>query len=113
MKCRSRAGLPACPTQGGLARPRNYWNTAMNAPRLALMTTLAVATAAQAATPSLTNIRPQGLQRGTEMEVVFNGARLTDAKELLFHTAGVSVVDFKVVSDAQVKVKLKAAADCR
>jgi hypothetical protein len=85
----------------------------MNAPRLALISTLAVASFASAATPALSNLRPQGLQRGTETELVVNGARLTDAKSLLFHDPGVSVLDFKVVNDNQIKVKLKADKDCR
>jgi len=85
----------------------------MTASRIAFITAILAAGFANAATPVLTNIRPQGVQRGAEMEVVFNGARLTDAKELLFYQPGVTVVDFKVVNDGQVKVKLKAAADCR
>ena len=85
----------------------------MTLQRLALFSMLLTAGIASAATPVLTNLRPQGIQRGTEMEVVLNGARFTDAKELLFYGPGVTVVDFKVVNDAQVKVKLKAAPDCR
>jgi hypothetical protein len=85
----------------------------MTLQRFALVSALLIAGIADAATPVLTNLRPQGLQRGTEMEVVLNGARFTDAKELLFYQPGVTVVDFKVVNDAQVKVKLKAAPDCR
>ena len=47
---------------------------------------------ASAATPSLTAIRPVGGQRGTEIEVTLSGARLGDAKEILFYQPGITTV---------------------
>lgn len=66
----------------------------------------------QAASPVLSNIIPRGGQRGTEIEVVFNGQRLEDAQELMIYEPGIEVSEFAVVNDKQVKAKLKVAADC-
>jgi hypothetical protein len=71
---------------------------------------LALSTA-QAASPSLGAIRPVGGQRGTELEAVFSGARLGDAKEILYYQPGISTVSITKVDDNSVKVKLKIAAD--
>src|SRR5436305_4378797 len=68
---------------------------------------------AYAASPSLGGISPRGGQRGTEAVVLFNGARLSDAKEILFYTPGFSVAKLEVVNDNQVKATVKIAADCR
>ena len=42
---------------------------------------------AQAAFPQLSLILPRGAQRGGDRELVFKGARLKDAEELLFHSS--------------------------
>ena len=42
---------------------------------------------AQASFPQLTLILPRGVQRGGDRELVFKGARLKDAEELLFHSS--------------------------
>ena len=42
-----------------------------------------------AASPNLGSVLPRGAQRGTEVEVTFTGARLEDAKELLFYKKGI------------------------
>ena len=68
---------------------------------------------AQAASPSLGGISPLGAQRGTEAVVLFNGARLADAQEVLIYYPGVTVKKLEVVNDAQVKVTLTIAPDCR
>ena len=65
-----------------------------------------------AASPVLSNIIPRGGQRGTEVEVVFNGQRLEDTQELMIYEPGIEVAEFAVVSATQVKAKLKVAADC-
>lgn len=66
-----------------------------------------------AASPVLSGISPPGAQRGTEAVLTFSGARLTDAQEVLIYQPGVSVKKLEVVNDAQVKVTLAIAADCR
>ena len=68
--------------------------------------------AAMAVAPSLGGISPRGVQRGIETEVVFSGARLTDAKEILFYSPGVQVSKIVVVNDTTVKATLKIAPDC-
>jgi hypothetical protein len=70
-------------------------------------------TAAHAASPSLSGIAPRGGQRGTDLVVSFNGARLSDAKEILFYYPGIAVTKLEVVNDAQVKATVKIAPDCR
>jgi hypothetical protein len=65
------------------------------------------------ASPVLGGVTPRGVQRGTDTLLFFNGARLTDAKELLFYYPGISVTKLEVVNDAQVKATVKVAPDCR
>ena len=62
--------------------------------------------------PSLGAIRPVGGQRGTEIEVTLSGARLGDAKEILYYQPGITTVSITKVDDNNVKAKLKIAADC-
>ena len=45
-----------------------------------------------AASPSLGSIIPRGGKRGTEVDLNFNGDRLSDAVEILFYSPGFSVV---------------------
>src|SRR5947209_1181711 len=66
-----------------------------------------------AASPSLGGISPRGAQRGKEATLVFSGARLSDAREILFYTPGFSATKLQVVNDGQVKAIVKIAADCR
>jgi hypothetical protein len=47
--------------------------------------------AARAASPDLVNVVPRGGQRGTEIDVVFNGDRLADAQEVFVYSPGVTV----------------------
>jgi hypothetical protein len=61
-----------------------------------------------AASPNLSLITPRGLQRGTEVEALFHGARLGDAQEILFYEPGLTVVSMDGANPAQLKVKLKA-----
>jgi len=79
---------------------------------LSSLAVLCVASSAFAASPVLSNIQPRGGQRGTEIEVLFNGQRLEDAQELMIYEPGIEVAEFAVVSATQVKAKLKIAADC-
>ena len=41
-----------------------------------------------AASPTIGTIQPRGFQRGTEATLILGGARLADAKELLFYAPG-------------------------
>jgi hypothetical protein len=68
---------------------------------------------AHASSPTLGNILPRGVQRAKEAVLVFQGARLTDAKEVLFYSPGFTVKDLKVLKDDSVQVTVQVAADCR
>ena len=61
--------------------------------------------------PVVSRVDPPGLQRGTDNSVVIRGARLTDAKQLLFYEPGIEVVGFEVVDDASVKATLRVPAE--
>src|SRR4051794_40191433 len=78
---------------------------------LALPISLLATTLALAATPSLGAIRPVGGQRGTEIDVTLSGARLGDAKEILYYQQGISTVSLTRVDDNNVKAKLRIAPD--
>src|SRR5690349_9510174 len=65
------------------------------------------------ASPSLGGISPRGGQRGTEVDVVFSGDRLSDAQEVLLYQPGLTVSKLEVAGNNQVKVKLKIAPDAR
>ena len=83
--------------------------------RLALVAAalLLSSSAAIAGSPTLTRIDPRGCQRGAEHELVFRGARLKDAQEILFYSPGIEVLSLEAPADNQVKVKVKVAPDCR
>lgn len=74
---------------------------------------LAATTSSLASSPSLTSIRPLGGRRGIELEVTFSGARLADAKEILYYQPGITTEKLQAVNDGQVKATLRIAADCR
>jgi hypothetical protein len=66
-----------------------------------------------AASPSLGGIAPRGGQRGTEIVLTFNGARLGDTQEVLLYSPGFAVSKVEVVNDNQIKAVVKIAPDCR
>lgn len=69
------------------------------------------ATLAEAAQPNLGGTNPRGAQRGTEVVVELNGARLEDAEEVLLYEPGIEVTKLEVVNTNQVKATFKIAAD--
>ena len=84
----------------------------MNTRPLALALLAASALTVGAVAPSLQNTSPNGVQRGTEVEVKFNGARLADAEEIFLFEPGVKVLELKEVKDSFVLARLKIDADC-
>ncbi len=81
--------------------------------RTLVATLLAASTlVAGAVAPSLQNTSPNGLQRGTEAELKFNGSRLADAEEVLFYEPGVTVLELKEKKDSYVLARVKLDADC-
>lgn len=90
---------------------RSSWKTL-----LATALTLGFAAPLFAASPALSNVRPAGGQRGTEIELSFNGQRLHDAEEILMESPGIEVLSLEAGKDGKdnvVKAKVKIAADCR
>ena len=82
-------------------------------PAVALVLITLGQTGVRASSPSLTGVRPLGGQRGTDLEVNLTGARLADAKEVMFYEPGVTMTKLQVVNDGHVKVTLKVAPDAR
>lgn len=80
---------------------------------LALVAVLLSSATLHAGSPTLTRIDPRGCQRGAEHELVFRGARLKDAQEILFYSPGIEVLSLEAPADNQVKVKVKVAPECR
>src|SRR5581483_16300 len=80
---------------------------------LASLTLFLIPALVAASSPAVGNVMPRGGQRGTEMEITFNGARLTDALEVLLYSSGISVAKLTVVNDNSVKAAIKIAPDCR
>lgn len=68
--------------------------------------------ASRAESPSLGSITPYGAQRGTEVDVSFNGARLADAQEIYFYDDGFEVKSL-TAADGAVTTKIAIAPDCR
>lgn len=84
----------------------------MNPRTLALALLAASALVAGAVAPTLQNTTPNGVQRGTEVELKFNGSRLADAEEILLYEPGVKVLELKEVKDGFVLARVKIDADC-
>ncbi len=77
-----------------------------------LILLLAAATL-RAASPSLSGVSPRGAQRGTDVDLVLSGARLADAREVLFYAPGFETRELTATNDKQVKVRVHIAEDCR
>lgn len=84
----------------------------MNTRTLALTLLAASALTAGAVAPSLRSTTPNGVQRGTEVELKFEGSRLADAEEILLYEPGVKILELKEVKDNFVLARVKLEADC-
>jgi len=67
---------------------------------------------AGAVAPQLSSTTPNGVQRGTEVELKFNGTRLADAQEVFLFEPGVKVLELKEIKDTHVLARVKVEADC-
>jgi hypothetical protein len=65
-----------------------------------------------AATPELNLILPRGGQRGTEVVVNFQGARLADIQEVVSYSPGFEFGKIETVNPTHIKVPVKIAVDC-
>lgn len=66
-----------------------------------------------AAPPAVEAVAPGVGQRGTTFTLTVTGARLTDPKEVLFYTPGVTCTKLTAADENEVTLTLTAAADCR
>src|SRR5438309_1782250 len=73
--------------------------------------TLILSISASAASPDLRTIVPRGAQRGTDLDVIFNGQRLKDAQEIILYDKGIEVTKLEALKPEQVKVHFKIAPD--
>ena len=74
---------------------------------------LCAAVEAGAVAPHLASVLPTGGQRGTQLEVSFQGDRLQDAEEIISYEPGLEVVKLSLVTNNIVKAQVKIAPDCR
>ena len=65
---------------------------------IALLLISILAQRSNAMDPVLGGVIPVGLQRGVETEVIFGGARFSDAEQLLFYSPGLEVKKLEVVN---------------
>src|SRR5437868_6889265 len=72
---------------------------------------LGLTLSAHAASPDVRIVIPRGGQRGTELDVMLDGARLKDAQEVIFYDKGITVTKLEALKPEQVKVHFKIAAD--
>jgi hypothetical protein len=94
-----------------MSRPRfDRWNSLLC---LSLCSLCLCGESSFAASPVLSGISPRGAQRGTEAVLTFGGARLSDAKEILYYSPGFTTSKLEVVNDGNLKVTVKIAADCK
>ncbi|HSZ57046.1 MAG TPA: PPC domain-containing protein [Tepidisphaeraceae bacterium] len=56
---------------------------------------------------------PRGAQRGSETDLIVQGNRIADAKELLFYCPGITVTSLQPVDAQHVKVHIQVAKDAR
>jgi hypothetical protein len=70
-----------------------------------------VCSPSNAASPTLTRIEPQGIQRGTERELTITGARLGDAEDLMFGTPGLTLKEFTTIEDSKLVGIVSASGD--
>lgn len=75
-------------------------------------TFLLAAISAPATEPHLASIAPAGGQRGTELQLVFNGERLQDTEEIICHESGLEIKRLNLVTNKLVKATVKISPDC-
>ncbi len=65
------------------------------------------------ARPSLSSVYPRGVQRGTTVELTFNGSYIKDTLELVMHDPGIKPIKITPVNNNQIKATVQVSADCR
>ncbi|HEV2292360.1 MAG TPA: PPC domain-containing protein [Tepidisphaeraceae bacterium] len=77
----------------------------------AMVVALALAAPVRAASPDLANVIPRGGQRGTEINVVFHGDRLGDAREVFVYSPGVTFSQLDAKDPKKLTAKVTIAPD--
>jgi hypothetical protein len=81
-------------------------------PRLvAVIAILGFSALALAASPDFSVVTPRGAQRGTEADIVLHGARLNDAKEILFYQPGITVTKLDTADQGNLKAHIQISKD--
>ena len=73
----------------------------------------AFAISARAATPQLSSILPRGVQRGTEADIDLQGDRMTDAKEVLIYSPGITVTQLETKDGKTLHAHIRVDKDAR
>jgi hypothetical protein len=79
---------------------------------LVFLSLLLVQCPVYATAPILKSVLPTGAQRGTELEVRFEGERLQDTEEVLCYEPGIEVTKLNLMTNKVVKAQVRIAADC-
>jgi len=66
-----------------------------------------------ASQPEANALSVVGVQRGQSVEVQISGARLGDARDLLFYNPGLTASNITKVDDNNIKVTITATPDCK
>lgn len=82
--------------------------------RATLLSVLAVTLAkpAWAVDPRVASVTPPGAQAGTEVELRFQGDRLSDTRKILFYNPGFETLSLEEVTNEFVRAKIRIAPDC-
>ncbi|MBI3837609.1 MAG: PPC domain-containing protein [Planctomycetia bacterium] len=80
---------------------------------MVLVSLLWIVSPLDAAVPQLGGMTPYGAQRGTEVEVQFNGDRFGDAQQILLYEPGITVTHLEPAGANAIKTRLAIAPDCR
>lgn len=80
---------------------------------LGVLMVLLLGEVAFAASPNLGTILPRGGQRGTDVEINFQGERLDDAVDIFFHDTGITMKSLTIESAASVKAVVTIDPACR
>ena len=67
----------------------------------------------QAFTPDLARIAPQGVQRGTEIDINLHGDRLENPVEILFHQPGIEVLKLKAKNPKLITARIRISPDAQ
>ncbi len=76
-----------------------------------LMAITSLVSTLPASQPEANALSAVGVHRGASIEVQISGARLGDARELLFYSPGLSATNITKVDDNNIKVTITASAD--